>query len=389
MTDQKILKDMLSAISEKEKATSPYDATAEVVRVDESTAWVHFPGGVDETPAAMTVNAKPGDKVRVRVAGGQAWLTGSDTAPPTDDRTANTARAEAGAAQETADTALKDAARAAEAADVAETAAVSAQTSATAASNAAGQAVTQAQTATTAANNALTQLSTVEDVVGTLNWIAEHGTYAATSDAAVIPGKMYFTRSGSGTTADPYVYALVTEPASDPATAGYYELTGVDEAVANYVGTHLALLDDGLYIILDSSGYKLRLTNTGANILDQNGNPVATYALESTIGDETERHVHVGTNSVDICDGVDVLASFGETVTVGDSAASHIDISEGRISFKIGLNEVAYIAIDNDTNESVFYMTKAIVVKDLFFGNWKWKSREDGNLMLQWTGGTE
>ena len=50
--------------------------------------------------------------------------------------------------------------------------------------------------------------------------------------------------------------------------------------------------------------------------------------------------------------------------------------------------EVAYIAVDPDTNESMFYITRAVVVKDLRFGNWKWYDRFNGNLALKWMGGT-
>ena len=85
--------------------TSPYDDTAEVKRVEGNIAWVHIPGGVDETPVQMTINAKKGDVVHVRVANGRAWITGNGTAPPTDDRTAIVARTMATAAQGTADNA--------------------------------------------------------------------------------------------------------------------------------------------------------------------------------------------------------------------------------------------------------------------------------------------
>ena len=49
--------------------------------------------------------------------------------------------------------------------------------------------------------------------------------------------------------------------------------------------------------------------------------------------------------------------------------------------------EVAYIAVDPTTNESMFYITRAVVVKDLRFGNWKWYDRFNGNLSLKWMGG--
>lgn len=69
--------------------TSAYDTSATVTRIEGSTAWVHIPGGVDETPVKLTIDAKPGDTVQVRVGGGKAWLTGNATAPPTDDTKAN------------------------------------------------------------------------------------------------------------------------------------------------------------------------------------------------------------------------------------------------------------------------------------------------------------
>ena len=62
-----------------------YDTTAEVKRIEDGTAWVHFPGGEDETPVRMTVNANVGDNVQVRVSGGRAFIIGNGTAPPTDD----------------------------------------------------------------------------------------------------------------------------------------------------------------------------------------------------------------------------------------------------------------------------------------------------------------
>jgi len=71
--------------------TSAYDTPAEVVRVEDGVAWVHIPGGVTETPVKLTIDAKAGDTVQVRVGGGRAWLTGNASAPPTDDRTARKA----------------------------------------------------------------------------------------------------------------------------------------------------------------------------------------------------------------------------------------------------------------------------------------------------------
>lgn len=120
---QKISNDLVQSINEKEKKKSiPYDTYAKVIRIDGGTAWVHIPGGVDETPVALAVNAKVGDSVLVRVSGGNAWIVGNSSAPPTDDTkaveakgVADVAQVKAASAQETAETAeeiAKDASRA-------------------------------------------------------------------------------------------------------------------------------------------------------------------------------------------------------------------------------------------------------------------------------------
>lgn len=89
--------------------TKPYDTTAEVVRVEGDTAWVHIPGGVTETPVSMSIDCKAGDTVRVRVSGGRAWITGNDTAPPTNDTEAIAAQAAAIVADKQAKAAAEEA----------------------------------------------------------------------------------------------------------------------------------------------------------------------------------------------------------------------------------------------------------------------------------------
>lgn len=107
----KAIKDFIQIIREAgNKGTSPLDAQAEVLRIDEDgTAWVHLPGGVDETPVKLTINAEVGDKVYVRLSGGRAWITGNQTAPPTDDKTAIAAKSLANIAGNQAKTAQKTA----------------------------------------------------------------------------------------------------------------------------------------------------------------------------------------------------------------------------------------------------------------------------------------
>ncbi len=76
-------KGFIEAIKEATKASkSAYDTLATVTRVKDGTAWVHIDGGVDETPAELTINAQKGDMVRLRVSGGRAYLIGNSTDPP-------------------------------------------------------------------------------------------------------------------------------------------------------------------------------------------------------------------------------------------------------------------------------------------------------------------
>lgn len=303
MTNAKIIKDIAEAINQSQKGTSAYDTTAEVVRVEGSTAWVHIPGGVDETPVTMSITAKPGDTVRVRVSGGQAWTMGNDSNPPTDDTTAV-------AAQKTADIALKDAERAEAAADSAEASASAAATAASAAVTAADSAQASADNANEYAARALGNLSTVQSVTETLTWITNHGTMALTTDTALDPTHVYFIADASGDyTVGGATYSVVVDPdVADIAT--YYELT-IDESLNNYVGTHLALTSEGLWLIPEASGgYKILIatgsgttyTEAGTYILDASGETVAFFGETVQIGKADESNLQMDYHSMQMVD---------------------------------------------------------------------------------------
>ena len=323
-------KEMVRLIgSANKKGTSPYDTQAEVIRVEGNTAWVHIPGGVDETPVRMTMNANPGDMVQVRVSGGRAWLTGNASSPPTDNTEAYKARDKAFEAVKIAEASEKEAERAKEAADSAESSAKRAHDKAEEASASAQQAhekaveaeeaaedaASSARTANRAANGALSQLSVVEDVVGTLTWISEHGSYAPTDDLEVVPGKYYFTRQGDS-------YNVVVSPQGNPSDQGYYELTSVDEAVSNYVASHLALTNAGLWVTNDNQSYKILLAADGMKVYDAQGNLVATFG--ESISFSSTRPQYIGGEDAYIMyydsdnDGrPDSILIDGENVRVG------------------------------------------------------------------------
>lgn len=86
--NQNLIKTIVQAIKQTEPKTKAYDTQATVTRVEGGTAWVHIPGGVTETPVKLTISAKAGDTVQVRVSGGRAFMVGNASAPPTDDTVA-------------------------------------------------------------------------------------------------------------------------------------------------------------------------------------------------------------------------------------------------------------------------------------------------------------
>lgn len=97
----KLVDVILKAIDTRQaKKPKGYTTQAEVIRVNNGTAWVHIPGGAEETPVQETISCRPGDTVQVHIENGTATLTGNGTAPPTDDKAAERA-------QETADGAAK------------------------------------------------------------------------------------------------------------------------------------------------------------------------------------------------------------------------------------------------------------------------------------------
>lgn len=81
MTDA--IKELFQMLTQKERSGSDYTGT--VTSVSGKTAYVQFDGSeITDTPVSMSIGAKQGDAVRVRVADGRAWLIGNDTAPPND-----------------------------------------------------------------------------------------------------------------------------------------------------------------------------------------------------------------------------------------------------------------------------------------------------------------
>lgn len=266
-------------------------------------------------------------------------------------QSAEDAKDAADAAQTSANNAASAADRATELADAAQSSADTAQSA--------------ANDATVSANVALNHLGIVEDIVGVLDLLTKNGTYALTSDTEVVPDKWYFTRSGTGTSTDPYEYSVVINPEANPSEAGYYELTGIDEAIQNYVSSHLVLTDEGLFLQQSETATKLQLSTTeGVVLYGTDGHVVAKYGAETVIGDESGFHIKMGVND-----------------------------QSGELGFYQGDNKVAYI------NNNKLYINQSVVVEQMDLGlseadgglgQWSWKLHENAqgknNLNLKWIG---
>ena len=372
--NRKLIKDLMDAIKASDrKKTSGYDTSAVVRRIEDGTAWVHIPGGVDETPVKLTINASVGDTVQVRVSGGRAFLVGNRTAPPTDDTTAIKATYVAKNAQETAVEAKSEASEAWHYAGTAKEAAESAQDSADSAAEAATEAWNHADdahqaavSANNSANNALVQLSVVEDVAGTLRWISEHGSYVPTTDTTVIEGSVYFIYENGD-----YVPIANPDPSANPSQEGWYVLD-VTESQAKYIMAHLAVTSAGLWVlpvnqlaehplvdsddnqIIDSdnnpivdfsedpqhaSGYKVLLSGTGMTVYNNEGAAVANYGETTTVGKEYDYNVHITSNEVQIRNGTTVLAKYGATTKFyePDGTTEAAEISANGLIIKEGI----------------------------------------------------
>lgn len=275
------------------------DRYATVTRRDpDGVTWGTIAGADGEVPLGGTLaDAAVGDVVAVEWRGGMPVASGNATAPsvgrvvvrelvdPVAD-VAESAVASAGRAHDAADRAEADAARAEGKAD---------------------EATAAASTANAAAHGALLGLSTVEDVVDTLTWITKHGTMTLTTDTTVDPSKVYFVPDASGQ----YVvggnsYSIVQNPTTE-GLSGYYELT-IDKSVENYIATHVAVTNEGLWLTpTSSSGYRVLIatgagttyTTAGTYIIDNSGNIRAIIGETITLGGSGENHVVIDANGFD------------------------------------------------------------------------------------------
>lgn len=247
---------------------------------------------------------------------------------------------------------------------------------ATDAQTSANNAQRSAENAEASAVYAQKQLSIVEDVVGTLEWVAQHGYYVKSIDTEVVPNKTYYTVTGvaiASPTGNParngyyelnngvYVRStdttvdsqktyyqvtgtVVQNPTGNPATSGYYELE-IDQAIQQYINTHLALTDAGL-TLTDGSRSSVLVSTSGVTIYGSNGQVVGQYGEGAIIGDQLSYHIEITGNELAFC--------YGEKLPNHD-------------------NRVAYMT------DQKLYIPMVVVTQSMQAGNWIWDASIDAN----------
>ena len=344
-------------------------------------------------PTAVSVSegegAVIGDRVLLTKVGNTWVVTSNLTNPSADQETvdeawtnANVARqaaqqasSDAATASSAAAQAVSDAAAASSAASAASSAASAASSAAAAADAKAVQAATAAATADTkatqaatsaaqanaAARGALSELGSVEDVLGTLNWITNHASFALTQDVTIDTSKVYYVVDSSS----PYGYSPVAEP--DVADIGTYYEMSLDAALSNYVASHLALTNDGLFILKDNNGYRLKLNNQGWYIIDPQGNVVNQATSNgSDIGYTDDFHTHITDKSISLRkDNSDLFE------VKSDGTTTEIATGEGRL-YSIPLNTNFYIlnAQNNVVVDILLYSENFDYQSDLLSSGW-------------------
>lgn len=310
---------------------------------DDGQIWVRLAGADTDTPIAQTtVSVDAGDSVTVRIQDGRAYIDGSISNPSASssglanvDSKAIQALTDAATAAQAAIEAVADAATARQAATEAVESAETAQDAAEAAQG-------SADDAREAADKAIFSLTDLENVVGTVNWIAEHGEYVLTEDTAIVDGKPYYTRSG---TSPDYIYTVVAEPVASELST-YYELH-LDESVQNFLASHIWLDQYGLNIaVSNTNAYRIHqgtvdgTKTVGMYVLDASGNIVADFtASGAQIGKTNSTHVNIDSDSFDVVGSNGVVSStFGaNSAQIGKTDSTHVvidsdafDICEGQ-----------------------------------------------------------
>ena len=310
------------AFKEARRARSAADsAEAEAIRAAEAANEATSAAAIADSKATAASTA-----AATAEANAQTAITNAATAQSAAESASNAASIADGkavAAGQAAATAQSAAESAASAASVADGKAV-------AAGQAASAAQSSAQTANTAANNALTGLGVVESVIDTVNWFAEHK--KLTTDTTVDSDKTYYIYDSSTGS----LIKAVPTGTENPSALGWYELT---DEISNYIASHVAQTDDGLFVINVAGGWKVCVSSgggvytPGVFIIDPNGD-ISQATTTSGITFNSDKPFYIGDEDASIIfDGDGHITVAGSGVSFGSKSLSSV-LSELNSSIK-------------------------------------------------------
>ena len=431
--------------------------TATVLKIDQTgTVWVSINGGADETPVhTCLVEVAPGDIVNATISNGRLTISGNVSSPVSTGRTveavhetavsakgaASDALYAANVANEAAFNAIDSANVANAAAEIAQESAESAQvsagnasTAATAADFKAEAARQSAMSANGAAVGALMSLSDVEKVVGSLTWIAEHGSYALTEDTVVQIGKSYYVLVGSDYihVAEPsneglFSYALIEDEEIDTEKTYYtqnvetsYELTedtAIVEGKTYYVydsveDEYVAVEEPDVESI--TTYYEQVLTITYEEVEEPDVSEIATYyersvnyyelEIDESVHNYLASHIALTDDGLNVtadstmyrlilgADGMKILdpegkvvGVHGETIQLGSTDGVYFEATSTILAFRTADQEIAWFGQNNDGIWEMHISTT--YAEDMVrFGNYAFIKRANGNMSLKWLG---
>lgn len=211
--------------------------------------------------------------------------------------------------------------------------------------------------------------------------------YVLTEDVVINPTKAYYSQADDGET-----YIVEKNVWYELNESNQYVLTEDTSVVA---GKSYYEYDEAREIELSESKYQNALDGSRIVAKSVTAGQIDTESLTADSA---------------FIDSLKTILLMAQIVQIGGMGSTHVEMRGNRFSFfapgysydyafeqdpdyvvesnKAMPGEVAYIAVDDETQESMFYITRAVVVKDLRFGNWKWYDRSNGNLALKWIGGS-
>lgn len=292
------------------------------------------------------------------------------------------------------------------------------------------------------------QLSTIDKVVGALDWVGQYGKYKGTNDPVTIEGKIYFQKIGDDYSVypiepTPYSIFSLTSDSAINTEKTYYTVVGASVSPPSEFDMYLYYeRENNVYTITDDTEIvsgKTYYTLTGTEVVSPSASSLGSYyekedaihrinpslyglyeleAIDKTVSEYLYSHMefreeeglyiinddnsgsilissnpeHKGVYMLN--ENGDPVAIYGENTLIGNENGAHILIGENtetgllELSFYDGEQKVAYIS-----NKKLYIpevvVVDALQVGDELDGAWQWaiagtSGETARNLRLVW-----